>query len=159
MATGSSSWCHFPQQRPLPIVRPRAGRAHQGGRAVSKFSYLAVQKRDDNDGGVATEDLARIVGHPLKKKGHVILDICNARGEYERRTVTKRKLRRVTDEQPEYGNAYYAARKSTWGGVWPHSLSCGISRPAPQQIVADGGHSSPAVPGPAGATQRPRAKR
>ena len=48
--------------------------------------------------------------------------------------MTKGKLSRVAKANSAYRGAYYAARKSSWGGLWPHELDCGISKPAPHAL-------------------------
>ncbi|PGH09880.1 hypothetical protein AJ79_05607 [Helicocarpus griseus UAMH5409] len=52
--------------------------------------------------------LPRLILPPLKRQGHVTLDLCTPRGKIERWTVT-----RSTSKQ-----AYRDARKSAWGDLW-----------------------------------------
>ena len=60
---------------------------------------------------------ARIIRHPRKNKKHVILDVCTPQGTLERRVVSKA---RTTWRFP---GAYRAARKATWGGLWPNWIA------------------------------------
>ena len=59
----------------------------------------------------------RAHSRPLKRKGHVIADVCAPSGTVERRVVSKRKLKTAGE-----GEAYKAARKSRWGDEWPAAL-------------------------------------
>ncbi|KAH9081796.1 Rsm22-domain-containing protein [Lactarius deliciosus] len=52
----------------------------------------------------------RLVFPPLKKSGHVVMDVCAPSGNILRMTVPKSQ-----GKQP-----YYDARKSTWGDTFPH---------------------------------------
>lgn len=55
------------------------------------------------------ELLPRIIQTPLKRQGHVMLDVCTPAGTFERWTVPK-----------SYGKqAYRDARKASWGDLWP----------------------------------------
>ena len=53
----------------------------------------------------------------MKRKGHVIVDVCAPSGVAERRVVSKRKLKGAGQ-----GDAYKMARKVRWGEEWPASL-------------------------------------
>jgi len=52
----------------------------------------------------------RLVFPPLKKSGHVVMDVCDPSGKILRMTVPKSQ-----GKQP-----YYDARKSSWGDIFPH---------------------------------------
>lgn len=60
------------------------------------------------NGEVNTLSLPRTVLSPLKRRGHVILDLCTPAGKIERWTVTRAVSRQ----------AYHDARKSSWGDLW-----------------------------------------
>ncbi len=60
---------------------------------------------------------ARIVRPPMKKSKHVIVDVCTPQGTLERRIPGKGRLRDV------WPGAYRAARKATWGSLWPNWIS------------------------------------
>jgi len=55
-----------------------------------------------------TLSLPRTVLHPIKRRGHVILDLCTPAGRIERWTVPKSFSKQ----------AYRDARKSQWGDLW-----------------------------------------
>jgi ribosomal protein RSM22 (predicted rRNA methylase) len=57
----------------------------------------------------------RIVHAPAKKKGHVLIDACVAPGE-----MVRFKVRKSHDNQHNVPGVYGAAKKSRWGGFWPH---------------------------------------
>ncbi|QUC18065.1 uncharacterized protein UV8b_02306 [Ustilaginoidea virens] len=125
---GRKDYCHFNQR----FVQPRFY-AQVVGKQASKqgeveFSYVAVRRGVARKSGATGRDatdrafrgyesseqapdmqtLPRLVLPPLKRKGHVTLDLCTAAGDIERWTVPKSfsKL------------AYHDARKSRWGDLW-----------------------------------------
>ncbi|KAK2589622.1 37S ribosomal protein S22 [Conoideocrella luteorostrata] len=125
---GRKDYCHFSQR----FVQPQFY-AHMLGKQANnqgevEFSYVAfrrgVPKNTSVTGREATEQafqgyegseqdpdmqtLPRLVLPPLKRKGHVTLDVCTPEGKIERWTVPKSfsKL------------AYHDARKSRWGDLW-----------------------------------------
>lgn len=59
---------------------------------------------------------ARLVRPPLKRGGHVILDVCTPQGTFERRIASHSKM-------APFPFAYRAARKSRWGGWWPNWIA------------------------------------
>jgi len=56
---------------------------------------------------------ARMVRPPMKRSGHVIVDVCTPQGTFERRVVAKGGHKHI-----EW--AYRTARKARWGGLWPN---------------------------------------
>ncbi|GAA6063952.1 hypothetical protein JCM10212_004907 [Sporobolomyces blumeae] len=78
----------------------------------------------DGEGGKeAKEDemeWPRMIAPPLKRSGHVILEVCAASGEIERHTIPKSQGRQE----------YYDARKSAWGDSFPHAPKNG-PQPSP----------------------------
>lgn len=90
-------WCHF-------SVRLERSREHQlakGGKVGyedEKFSYIAMGKSEAN---VAE---ARIVRHPLKRGGHVALQLCTENKGLIEKTISKKE-----------GELYKWARKAVWG--------------------------------------------
>ncbi|KAJ2370857.1 37S ribosomal protein S22 [Coemansia sp. RSA 2610] len=52
----------------------------------------------------------RIIAPPIKRKGHVVADVCTPDGQIQRWTFTK-----THDKQ-----AYRDARKASWGDLFPH---------------------------------------
>lgn len=55
-----------------------------------------------------THTLPRILGHPLKRKGHVTIDLCTPQAEIRRWLIPKSFSRQ----------AYRDARKARWGDLW-----------------------------------------
>jgi ribosomal protein RSM22 (predicted rRNA methylase) len=95
----SGDWCHFSQR----VERSRHHRLAKSGTMPyedEKYSYLAVAKSPVEVRG------ARVVRHPLKREGHIHLDVCTP-GGLERVTVTKKSK-----------EAYKRARKTDWGSLW-----------------------------------------
>ena len=58
----------------------------------------------------------RMVRPPLKKSGHVIIDLCTAEGGLNRHIVA----RSNAWEGGVGKSGYRAARKSKWGDLWPY---------------------------------------
>ena len=65
-----------------------------------------------------TLSLPRAVLHPIKRRGHVILDLCTPAGRIERWTVPKSFSKQ----------AYRDARKSQWGDLWALGAKTAIAR-------------------------------
>lgn len=64
----------------------------------------------------ATKDIQhwpRLLGPVLKRKGHVVSDVCTPQGFFERKTLSK-----VDGRQ----GGYQAMRKSNWGDTYPYSF-------------------------------------
>jgi ribosomal protein RSM22 (predicted rRNA methylase) len=96
---GEGDWCHFSTRLPRSSI-------HRSIKAVSlpyedeKFSYL-VALRDP-----VPRPAARIIRKPLKRSGHVTLDLCTPEG-LNRQTISKR------DKA-----MYKAATHVAWGDEW-----------------------------------------
>ena len=67
---------------------------------------------------VSTLSLPRAILPPLKRGGHVILDLCTPSGKIERWTVPKSFSKQ----------AYRDARKSKWGDLWALGAKTGVPR-------------------------------
>lgn len=83
---------------------------------------------DDDDlgleflrGDVNRSSFGRIVLAPKKRKGHVIIDCCEAPGQLVRHSVSKSMSRASP-------GLYTAARKSRWGGYWPRAQNSTTSK-------------------------------
>src|SRR5579875_177993 len=100
--TRGKDWCHFNAQ----VERTRRHQRTKAGSLsyeIEKFSYvIAAPAEAAKDPGPA-----RIIKHPLKKSGHVILDLCTAGGAIERVIISKR------DQ-----DSYRLARAARWGEIW-----------------------------------------
>ena len=92
-------WCHF-------SVRLSRTQSHKHAKhgvlsyEDEKFSYLIVSKKP------ATQNFTRILRKPIKRPGHILLDLCTADG-LRRETVTKLQK-----------DIYRNASKRTWGDEW-----------------------------------------
>lgn len=73
---------------------------------------------------------ARILRAPLKRRKHVILDVCTPQGTMERRNVGKARVGAV------FPGAYRAARKARWGGLWPNWMARKEHKSAAAQVRA-----------------------
>ncbi|MBY0280873.1 MAG: small ribosomal subunit Rsm22 family protein [Alphaproteobacteria bacterium] len=95
----TEDWCHF-------SVRLHRTKSHkhikQGVLSYEdeKFSYLIISKKE------ACQDFARILRKPIKRPGHILLDLCIAQG-------TKREI--ITKSQKDI---YKNASKIMWGDAW-----------------------------------------
>ena len=100
VASRAGDWCHFA----VRLDRSALHRRVKGGRLGhedEKFSYV-----------VATRDplppaAARVLRHPVTRKGLVQLEVCDCAGSAQRLVVTRR--------DPI---AYRAARDVSWGDPW-----------------------------------------
>lgn len=89
---------------------------------TSAFTGLADQKVENVDG----RSLPRMVMPPMKRKGHVILDLCCPSGKLERWTVPRSFSK----------TAYRDARKANWGDLW----ALGAKTRIPRNVVVKGRH-------------------
>ena len=95
----NSDWCHFSER----LERTAAHRRAKGGELAyedEKFSYIAASRV------ATTRAPSRIVRHPQRNPGHVILELCTPDGR-KRQTIGKSNK-----------EAWRAARKADWGDVW-----------------------------------------
>ncbi|MFJ8915538.1 small ribosomal subunit Rsm22 family protein [Amycolatopsis sp. NPDC102389] len=93
-------WCHFSARLPRTGLH-RQLKSGTLGFEDEKFSYVVASR-------TAPERAeARILRHPVKRKGMVSLSLCAGSGLTET-IVTKR-----------HGTAYRAARDAEWGDAWP----------------------------------------
>ncbi|MBA4750132.1 MAG: hypothetical protein H2057_05890 [Alphaproteobacteria bacterium] len=90
-------WCHFSVAVKREALHRQVKEAHHPFE-LEKYSYLIVSKQN--------RDLpqGRLVRPPLKRSGHVILDVCDASGALIRKTVTKKDK-----------HLYQAFKKKEWG--------------------------------------------
>jgi ribosomal protein RSM22 (predicted rRNA methylase) len=98
----AADWCHFD-------TRVERTRRHQRVKAgtlpyeIEKFSYVIAAKEQPTLPARA----ARIIRHPLKKSGHVILDLCTSGGTAQRLVISRRNK-----------ESYRQARAAKWGDLW-----------------------------------------
>ncbi|MFE9750720.1 small ribosomal subunit Rsm22 family protein [Saccharothrix saharensis] len=94
-------WCHFAARLP----RVGAHRLIKEGTLNfedEKFSYVAASRT------WSRRSANRVLRHPLKRKGMVVLRLCTGEDGLEDTTVSKR-----------HGDLYRAARDAKWGDEWP----------------------------------------
>lgn len=96
-----TDWCHFsvriPREQFHKLVKD-ASLPYED----EKYSYLVVSPHPSTP--LAQN---RIIKAPLKKTGHIILDLCTHQGTLSRKIISKR------DKE-----AYTQARTRLWGGIW-----------------------------------------
>ncbi|KAJ4311611.1 37S ribosomal protein S22 [Fusarium piperis] len=145
-STGRKDFCHFNQRFVRPTFYTRMLGNSQDNQGEVEFSYVAlrrgVAKESPWTGKQATEEafkgyenseakpdmqtLPRTILPPLKRKGHVTLDLCTPEGKLERWTVPK-----------SFGKvAYHDARKARWGDLWALGAKTRVHR----QVRAGKGH-------------------
>ncbi|KAM0344343.1 hypothetical protein ACHAPU_007702 [Fusarium lateritium] len=137
-STGRKDYCHFSQRFVRPMFYTRMLGNSMNNQGEVEFSYVAfrrgVAKERSITGKEATkqafegyensdekpdmQNLPRAILPPLKRKGHVTLDLCTPEGKLERWTVPKSfsKL------------AYHDARKSRWGDLWALGAKTRVQR-------------------------------
>ncbi|KAJ5551121.1 hypothetical protein N7461_005819 [Penicillium sp. DV-2018c] len=145
---GRRDYCHFEQRYIRPPFLQRIMGAKDRNHEDLKFSYLAVQRGVDlrqdqsirqdaeatdaafegfedaeeseipNKPAFNTLALPRAVYPPMKRRGHVIFDLCTPAGKIERWTVPRSYSRQ----------AYRDARKSNWGDLWALGAKTRIPR-------------------------------
>lgn len=90
-------WCHF-------NVRIPRGKYHKQAKEGTlpyedeKYAYLIVSPQ------VRPLPQGRVIKAPMRRTGHVILDLCTHKEDLKRRVVSKKE-----------GDVYVKARASTWG--------------------------------------------
>ena len=124
LADKADDWCHFP----IPYTDP-FDPAPQPASASEKISFVLAVPPSRGTGAAETGTRTRsdrIVKAPMRRTGHVVLDLCSRDGALVRQTVTKRDRA-----------AYKAARAAVWGDVWVDSGD--ESDPAPSLSPASKG--------------------
>ncbi|KAK4156758.1 mitochondrial small ribosomal subunit Rsm22-domain-containing protein [Chaetomidium leptoderma] len=138
LSKGRKDFCHFSQRfiRP-PFLQKVIGATHRSHEDI-EFSYIAVRRGaqpnlspssldpsafvqgkkaadkafrgyEDLDGAAPHPlSLPRNILKPLKRRGHVTLDLCTPGGDIERWVVPKSFSKQ----------AYHDARKAAWGDLW-----------------------------------------
>jgi ribosomal protein RSM22 (predicted rRNA methylase) len=97
---------------------PAAAPVEKGGEAQGADLSPADDGRQAGAGPDTLGAWSRII-RPLKKgKGHVIMDLCTPAGHLESLVVSR-------SSSGDTGG-YKAARKATWGGLWPYTPSSSL---------------------------------
>ncbi|EFQ32597.1 hypothetical protein CGRA01v4_09577 [Colletotrichum graminicola] len=126
---GRKDFCHFSQRFVRPPFLQRIMGATQRNHDDVLFSYVAIQRGvAAKEGPLAGEEatrrafegfersetapdmlsLPRQILPPIKRRGHVTLDVCTPNAQIERWTVPKSFSKQ----------AYHDARKAKWGDLW-----------------------------------------
>ncbi|KAI0602694.1 Rsm22-domain-containing protein [Biscogniauxia sp. FL1348] len=164
LSPGRKDFCHFTQRfiRP-PFLQQVLGATHRNHEDIN-FSFVAVQrgvlpgmeKHDiPEQGKKVTDDafagyekakeaphplsLPRSILPPIKRRGHVLLEVCTPKATIERWTVPRSFSRQ----------AYRDARKSQWGSLWALGAKTRVPRP-----VRLGKGVTPDTPNDGGARSR-----
>ncbi len=98
---GGDDWCHFS----VRLDRSGLHRRVKGGALGyedEKFSYVLASRDPLPRAG------GRVLRHPVRRKGLVQLEVCDAAGSTQRVVLTRRS-----------GTAYRTARDVSWGDAWP----------------------------------------
>jgi ribosomal protein RSM22 (predicted rRNA methylase) len=94
-----NDWCHFSQRVERSSYHRRAKKGLLSYED-EKFSYLIVSK------DLLTQTHPRIIRHPLKRPGHIGLELCTSKGI--EKTIVSQKNKA----------AFKLARKASWGEIW-----------------------------------------
>ncbi|KAJ2554724.1 37S ribosomal protein S22 [Coemansia sp. RSA 1933] len=135
---GTSAWIHFSQriQRPMCSMLTKKSKSNIED---LRYSYIIMRRgqrpppidtlpssSDSETQAKSKDQLSREAHHwarailpPIKRKGHVIIDVVTPQGSIERWTFTRshNKL------------AYRDARKASWGDLIPHAPKTIVVRP------------------------------
>lgn len=101
-------WCHFTARVNRTSLH-RQVKAGTLGHEDEKFSYVAAVWGDP------AHAEHRIVRHPVRRKGLVVLPLCTGDGKLADRIVSRR-----------HGDVYRDARDAEWGDAWPPSGQDGV---------------------------------
>ncbi|KAG5923923.1 hypothetical protein E4U61_002088 [Claviceps capensis] len=129
ISKGRKDFCHFNQRFVQPQFYTQMLGKKSNNQGDVEYSYVVFRRGHSRPEGTisgekATENafqgfehskqtpdmhaLPRLILPPLKRKGHITLDVCTPGGKIERWTVPK-----------SYSKlAYHDARKSSWGDLW-----------------------------------------
>ncbi|KAJ2716910.1 37S ribosomal protein S22 [Coemansia spiralis] len=136
------AWLHFSQRSQRALFTMRVKQSKSNIEDVG-YSYVVVRRGPRPSPQAAPlrrgichsktpEELARqayswprIIMPPMKRKGHVVTDVCTAAGQIERWTFTRSHSKQ----------SYRDARKACWGDLFPHEPATVVHRPyfAPQE--------------------------
>ncbi|KAI2617190.1 Rsm22-domain-containing protein [Hypoxylon sp. NC1633] len=152
LSGGRKDFCHFSQRfiRP-PFLQKIHGATHHNHEDIN-FSFVAIQRGTlptninmPEQGAKVTDrafkgyesareppnplTLPRSILPPLKRRGHVTLDLCTPTGKIERWTIPK----------SFSSKAYHDARKTKWGDLW----ALGAKTRVPRQVRLGRGGAAP----------------
>ena len=103
--------CYFKQRTGLSTIQSRDAlylKKKQTRFSNEKFSYLILARPSVSQFVEQTQEFVRLVGPTLKRKRHVITQLCASGGEIEKRIFSKSK----------HSSVYkYIRKKSEWGDI------------------------------------------
>lgn len=108
----SLSWKNQDRRKLLNL----RGKGRPNGRnyELVNYTYLIIGKSVPS---LEMDSWPRIISPPIKKKGHVILNVCTVpEGKIENWIIPKSMSKKI----------YHDARKSKWGDLWPHGAKTRI---------------------------------
>ncbi|EFX01860.1 37S ribosomal protein rsm22 [Grosmannia clavigera kw1407] len=112
------------------------------GREAADAAFAGYEQVEGGGDGEAAAvaphplSLPRTILAPLKRHGHVILDVCTPAGQLERWTVPRSLSRQ----------AYHDARKARWGDLWALGAKTRVVRAARVGRAGAGGSGKPDKP-------------
>lgn len=121
LARHPKRFCHFSRQMHAPDFLRKTKQSAKG-EADCKFSYVVVRRgarppsasnRMGEQGlrkAVSPIAWPRVLEPPMKRSGHVVMEVCAPNGHAEQHIVPKSQGRQE----------YYDARKARWGDSFPH---------------------------------------
>ncbi|KAI8087978.1 mitochondrial small ribosomal subunit Rsm22-domain-containing protein [Gilbertella persicaria] len=121
-------WCHFSQrvQRPAFLMKTKHSKFNTED---SKYAYVILRRGSRPSLTNTIQEQAyqwpRLIQPPLKKNGHVVMDVCSTQGEIQRMTIPKSQGK----------IPYRDARKAMWGDLFPHSSKNKIVTRVSQGVV------------------------
>lgn len=116
----SLSWNNNTNRKKLLELRGK-GRPEGNDHEMINYTYLVMGKNVLLN---KIDKWPRIISPPIKKKGHVILNVCTVEPEVKiENWIIPRSMSR---------EIYHDARKAQWGDLWPHGAKSKI--PIRQQI-------------------------
>jgi ribosomal protein RSM22 (predicted rRNA methylase) len=102
----------------------------------AKYSYVVLRRGIRPNSQSTTMEVQayqwpRLIQPPLKKNGHVVMDVCSKEGEIQRMVIPKSQGK----------IPYRDARKAMWGDLFPHAsknkvvtrVSKGVTEPTIEQ--------------------------
>lgn len=117
LAKKAKVWCNFEQkyERYPKGVLSKDPEEHM--EKVGHFSFLIIKKGPILTSSLQAETVQerslfwpRIIRQPMIRKGHVVMDVCNAAGQLERKVISK--------NFNEDDMQYKTSRKLAWGDLW-----------------------------------------
>ena len=105
----------------LAARRARDARTENDSDDAEEFHHESVVRE-------SVEEWSRVIRSPKKRKGHVVVELCTARGEIERAVIAKS---HGLDEGIGR-EGYKFARKLRWGDLWPFTNKT-VTKPGDQR--------------------------